>query len=107
MLDTSVSANGSETSSEIVLKDDSTVALFVDGDSDASNLSVKVQGKVRDVGGDSWSRVAVESNEDFTAADNNAKTLLFDVDGVSKLRYKFDEQGGNSPSIVAVHSDHQ
>lgn len=105
VLDKSLTANGTDETSEFDVRNIDRVALQVDGDSNATNISITAFSKVRDVGTDSFSELdSTVNSEDISTTNNNSKTYTYDVENVVNLKWEFDEGAGNTPSITAIAS---
>lgn len=100
----SIDPSNSATSSEVPVRNDSSIAFQVDGDSNSDNLDVVREVKLRGVSGDAWTEWDTDSSEDVTSTNNNSKAFVNDVENAVKIRYVVTNNGGSTTTIDGVAS---
>jgi len=104
----SISSSGSETSDTVNVRNESTATLYIEGDSNTSDINVTAEAKVRDVDSDSWAEHdASITNSDVTATNNNAKTYTYDVENLTDFRLVVTNNAASSTTITGIVSVEQ
>ena len=104
----SIASSGSETSNTVDVRNETKATLYVEGDSNSTDIDVTAEAKVRSVDSDSWAEHdATVTNDDVTSANNNAKTYTYDVKNLTDLRFVVDNNAASSTTVTAISSVEQ